>query len=117
MSTLQRYGFANRQILHFADVDEMEKNPGDFKFNLGRWIWEHDPAKYARDNFSKALKVIVYGGEFENTNLPLGHKYVPWTVESELEREKQGLRSTLYDTGDWDASTSPSMTKESSGEW
>jgi hypothetical protein len=101
VSTLQRFGFVNRQVLHNVDVDLFEKNPEILPMKMSRWIWAHDPVQYAHDNFAKALAAITDGTVFENTNLPNGHKYEPWTITSELEREKQGLGSTLYSTGDW----------------
>lgn len=68
---------------------------------MSKWIWQHDPVQYARDNFHKAFAAVVDGAEFQNTNLPPGAKYEPWTIEEELARESQGLRTTLYSTGDW----------------
>ncbi|KAH7320656.1 hypothetical protein B0I35DRAFT_450412 [Stachybotrys elegans] len=101
VSALQRFGFVNRQTLHNINVEEFEKNPAIVPMKMSRWIWTHDPVQYAHDNFSKALASIVNGAEFENTNLPTGFKYEPWTIEEELAREEQGLGSTLYSTGDW----------------
>lgn len=101
VSTLQRFGFANRQILHYVDPDELERNPGLMTMKMGRWIWTHDPVKYARENYRAALDAVIHGTSFENTNLPPGHKFVPWTIAAELEREEKGLRTELMDTGDW----------------
>lgn len=89
-------------MLHTIDVAALEKNPKLMQMRMGRWIWKHDPVKYARDNFVDALKAAEGKTEFVNTNLPPGHKYVPWTIAGELEREKEGLRSELFSTGNWD---------------
>ncbi|KEY69562.1 hypothetical protein S7711_09276 [Stachybotrys chartarum IBT 7711] len=101
VSTLQRFGFAQRQTLHKTDPVVVEKNPEAFKLKMSKWIWQHDPVQYARDNFHKAFAAVVDGAEFQNTNLPPGAKYEPWTIEEELARESQGLRTTLYSSGDW----------------
>jgi hypothetical protein len=101
VSTLQRFGFAQRQTLHKTDPVVVETNPEAFKLRMSKWIWQHDPAQYARDNFRKAFSAVVNGTEFQNTNLPPGAKYEPWTIEEELARENQGLRTTLYSSGDW----------------
>lgn len=83
------------------DLDAVEKDPSQMKMRMGRWIWSHDAAGYARENYHKALKSVTEGAIFENTNLPPGHKYDSWTIEDELKREKSGLRTELFDTGDW----------------
>lgn len=48
-----------------------------------------------------AVKAVSEGSAFENTNVPVGFKYTPWTIEEELERERRGLKSQLRETGDW----------------
>lgn len=101
VSTLQRFGFVNRQALHKADLEEIEKNPSILGMRMSRWIWRHDPARYARENYHDAARAVTEGKAFTNTNIPRGFKYEPWTIEEELEREARGEMSTLRDTGDW----------------
>lgn len=83
------------------DVEEMERNPNIFTMRMSRWIWSHNPVQYARENYAKAMAAVINGTAFENTNLPPGFVYKPWTIEDELSREKKGLKTELYDTGDW----------------
>ena len=69
---------------------------------MGKWVWGHNPEKYATDNFAQARAHIENGALFENTNLPLGHKWKPWSMGEEFEREKQGYAgSDLKTNGDW----------------
>ena len=106
VSILQRTGFINREELHTVDTsaiasDSKNATPGFFK--IGRWVWAHDPGRYARDNYDAYLAHLEKGAPFRNTNLPPGHVYEPWSLESETERMKAGRKSTLKQNGDWSA--------------
>jgi hypothetical protein len=106
-SILQQAGFINRDELHHADLDEIAKQPesGDVGFfKLGRWVWGHQPEKYARDNYQNCLNYLQKNrSEFHNTNMPPGHVYQPWSMESENARMAAGRRSDLKSNGDWSA--------------
>lgn len=98
---MQRFGFATRQFLHTVDVDAAEEDDSKLQLKMSSWIWKHDPVQYARDNYQQAIESVTQGAPFENTNLPPGYKYVPWTIQDELEREEKGLMTELFNTGDW----------------
>ncbi|QKX61991.1 uncharacterized protein TRUGW13939_09147 [Talaromyces rugulosus] len=105
-SILQQTGFTNREELHYANLDEIARNPeisdiGFFK--IGRWVWAHKPEAYAIENYQKCLDYLQTNGssEFRNTNVPPGHVYRPWSMESEHARMTAGIRSDLKSNGDW----------------
>ena len=104
VSILQQTGFLNREELHNADIaaikeDTANANIGFFK--IGRWVWNHNPEAYARDNYEACLAHLVEGKPFRNTNVPPGHVYRPWTLESEKKRMEAGIKSDLKQNGDW----------------
>ncbi|GJC85563.1 FAD-dependent monooxygenase CPUR_05423 [Colletotrichum liriopes] len=71
----------------------------------GKWIWSHNPELYAKDNFCAARAAIEAGTDFENTNLPPGHKWESWTMDRELEKEATGVfLQDLKNNGDWGVS-------------
>lgn len=103
-SILQQTGFLNREELHTADISDLEKKSGtsDIEFfKHGRWQWAHDAEKYARAKFTACLGSLREGGVFENTNLPPGHIYEPWSLRSERERMGKGIHSGLKRNGYW----------------
>lgn len=106
-SILQQAGFLNREELHSVDIEAFAKNPTDPRFanvgffKLGRWVWDHDPERYATDNYEAVLGSLKKGEPFENTNVPPGHKYEPWTLESEMARMAAGIPSKLKQNGYW----------------
>ena len=105
-SILQQTGVLNREELHFADLEAYEHEKKDMDlgfFRIGRWVWTHNPENYARDSYAACLASITEGTEFSNTNLPPGHVYQPWTLESEMKRMEAGIKSTLKQNGDWSA--------------
>ena len=66
---------------------------------VGNWINLHDPEQYVYDNYTKCVNHLVGGPSFENTNIPPGYKYVPWTIDELLRAADEG-RETV-DEGDW----------------
>ncbi|KAI1475009.1 hypothetical protein K445DRAFT_321711 [Daldinia sp. EC12] len=103
VSLIQHVGFVNMQDIHIeANKDERKLPP----LLMGKWLWAHDPEKYASENFRKAYAHLETGSPFENTNLPLGHKWSDWTVEEELAKQKAGVLTMLElkSNGDWSIS-------------
>lgn len=100
---LQRCGFLNREELHFADLEKIKQDPnasiGFFK--SGKWAWGHDPEKYAYDNYAQCLAHLRDGFPFINTNMPPGHVFEDWNLESEAKRMAAGIRSDLKENGYW----------------
>ncbi|KAH6652633.1 hypothetical protein BKA67DRAFT_691983 [Truncatella angustata] len=95
----QLMGLRNRAVWHTASaLQAMELR----KLTVfGKWVWIHDAEKYAKLNFHKARAHLETGAEFQNTNLPPGYRYEPWTIQKEVEREKNGVKSDLTSNGDW----------------
>lgn len=103
-SILQQTGFLNREELHSADIAAIEENPNKANvgfFKLGRWIWAHNAELYARENYDGCLASLQEGRPFPNTNIPPGHVYQPWSLESERERMEAGIPSNLKQNGYW----------------
>ncbi|KAI0202001.1 FAD/NAD(P)-binding domain-containing protein [Astrocystis sublimbata] len=103
VSVIQRFGIVSRQKIHHIDMSLLDegKNPFEGVWQLGRWMWQHKPEDYARENFAAALGHLQEGKPFENTNLPKGHIYEDWNVESELKEQAAGIISQLMSNGDW----------------
>ncbi|KAI1806444.1 FAD/NAD(P)-binding domain-containing protein [Daldinia bambusicola] len=101
VSLIQHFGFVNVQDFHIeVDKKATQKYP---LMLMGKWLWAHDPEKYATENFYKAYAHLETGSPFENTNLPPGHKWSDWTVEEELANQKAGIPTILEfkSNGDW----------------
>ncbi|KAJ8131845.1 hypothetical protein O1611_g1781 [Lasiodiplodia mahajangana] len=103
VSVIQQIGLVTRHALHHIDMSLLDegKNPFEGVFYLGRWIWQHKPEDYAREQFTAALEHLQTGAPFENTNLPRGHVYKDWNVENELKKQAAGVPSQLMSNGDW----------------
>lgn len=90
--------------MHHVDPAKILKGEerGDVgHYNQGRWAWGHNAEQYARENFDKCLQSLKDGTPFENTNLPPGHVFKYWNLDSELDRMSKGRRSSLKQNGDW----------------
>ncbi|KAI0965494.1 FAD/NAD(P)-binding domain-containing protein [Xylaria arbuscula] len=103
VSVIQKYGIVSRHSLHNVDMSLLDegKNPFEDVFRLGRWIWQHKPEDYAREQYTAALEHLQADAPFENTNLPKGHVYQDWDVETELKKLAAGVPSQLMSNGDW----------------
>lgn len=78
----------------------MKKDPFAAAKSVGRWLYEHDAEQYVYDNWNACVSHVMDGSPFENTNIPSGYKYEPWTMEALMETVKNG--QTAGDVGDWD---------------
>ncbi|KAL6702431.1 hypothetical protein ACN47E_001860 [Coniothyrium glycines] len=100
VSCAQKLGLKNRELLHKTDWNYVKQHPevlGSLYYK--KWINEHNPAKYAVENYNKCAEHILEGKPFENTNYVPGYKYKPWTVRDVLELSTKGER--IVDEGDW----------------
>lgn len=68
--------------------------------SIGRWLIDHDPEQYVYDNWQACVNHIVSGDPFENTNIPPGYTYEPWTMDGLTEMAGKG--NLPVDPGDWD---------------
>lgn len=97
VSCLQAFGVVNRSK---ASTEAKEgEDPQKTLVRVGKWMLEHDPERYAVENYHQALAHLEHGIAFQNTNTPKGLVYKPWTIESLLEAQKRG-EPTILD-GDW----------------
>ncbi|KAI1414819.1 FAD/NAD(P)-binding domain-containing protein [Hypoxylon sp. FL1857] len=103
VSLIQHAGFVNMQDVHReADPNVKEVQP---PLQQGKWLWGHNPEKYATENFAKARAHLEKGSPFENNNLPPGHKWSDWTMEDEFSKQKAGVFTVheLKRNGDWNS--------------
>lgn len=105
-SLLQQAGFVNRDELHHANLTEISSSvdAGSVDvgfFKQGKWVWGHNPEKYATENYAPCLAHLQNGAAFRNTNLPPGHIFHLWTMESENKRMAAGIPSDLKSNGYW----------------
>lgn len=61
----------------------------------GAWSWQHDPERYAIDNFTKAKE----DAGFKNTNIPPGYVYKPWSIDGLMAQVRS---DELHLDGEWD---------------
>ncbi|KAI0893747.1 FAD/NAD(P)-binding domain-containing protein [Annulohypoxylon nitens] len=101
VSTIQKFGFTTRQALHNVDLEFAQDHPEVIgqAMHMPEWIWGHDPVKYAEENYERAERHILDGAPFQNSNMPPGYVYEPWTMESEKEKEKLSKQSDMLTTG------------------
>ncbi|KAI0135212.1 hypothetical protein F4814DRAFT_454506 [Daldinia grandis] len=80
ISLIQHFGFHQE-----SNQEAMQKYP---LLLMGKWLWAHNPEKYATENFRKACEHLETGSPFDNTNLPPGYKWSGWTVEANSPSKK-----------------------------
>jgi hypothetical protein len=66
---------------------------------VGSWITKHHPEAYVYARWEECVNHLLNGAPFENTNIPPGYTYAPWTIDELLEAAKEE-RETV-DSGDW----------------
>jgi len=97
VSCLQAFGVVNRSKASTKAKDG--EDPKKKLVRVGKWMLEHDPERYAWENYHQALAHLEHGTPFQNTNTPKGLVYKPWTIEGLLEAQGRG-EATILD-GDW----------------
>ncbi|GFP60627.1 hypothetical protein ACSS6W_004246 [Trichoderma asperelloides] len=101
VSCAQKMTFVNSQLKTETDWDAIWKDPVKVKTRFPKWVFNHDPEKYAYEKYSQAFAHIVAGVPFENTNFPPGHKFVPWTINEVYKEMENGRRVEDLLDGDW----------------
>ncbi|KAJ5156319.1 hypothetical protein N7492_009122 [Penicillium capsulatum] len=88
VTCLQKLGIINHQSRHRSN------NPSPSQARIigltAAWIWEHDPERYAVEKYSAALAYLREGSAFQNTNIPRGYVYRPWTIDGLLSAKEEG---------------------------
>lgn len=97
MSCCQKLGLLNHE--RRVNANPTAKDPSKIKTEYGKWIWAHDPEKYAYDNYGKALDHVRSGAPFQNTNIPPGYVHRPWSVDQVMADIEAGKPLELE--GDW----------------
>lgn len=101
VSCLQAFGVVNRQKVT-THAGGKAKDTKSMQAHIGRWMLEHDPERYARDNHHQALACLQHGVPFQNNNTPPDLVHKPWTIEGLLEAADRGEQTIL--DGKWDQS-------------
>ena len=103
VSCAQKMAFVNSQVLNAAstDWDAIKQDPKAIRIRFPKWLFRHDPEAYVYEKYGQAFAHLVAGAEFQNTNLPPGHKFVPWTVEEVHKDIAQGKKLEEFLDGDW----------------
>ncbi|KAK6382281.1 hypothetical protein LTS17_004168 [Exophiala oligosperma] len=100
-SCAQKQGFRNKEKWE-KDFDLIRKDPLAAAKSVGRWTSEHNPEQYVYDKWQAAVNHIVSGAPFQNTNLPPGYEYEPWTMDSLNLLAGMNDGEIPADPGDWD---------------
>ncbi len=99
-SCCQIVGFVNHQ--HYHNPKWTTSDDPDIKnvrSEVGRWIWAHNPEKYAYDNYGRVFNHLLSGAPFQNTNVPPGYSYKPWSIDQLFAMIDAG--EPLKFDGDW----------------
>ncbi|KAJ9605933.1 hypothetical protein H2200_009782 [Cladophialophora chaetospira] len=101
VSCAQKMAFVNAEALGDAKMDEIKQNPDKIRIRFPKWLFHHDPEAYVFEKYGQAFAHILLGSKFQNTNLPPGHKFKPWTIEEIREDARNGKRVERFLDGDW----------------
>ena len=101
VSCAQKMSFVNAEILGAANMEEIKKDPEKVRVRFPKWLFQHDPEAYVYEKYGQAFAHLVLGDKFQNTNLPPGHKFRPWTIEEINEDARNGKSVVDFLDGDW----------------
>ncbi|KAL8677814.1 MAG: hypothetical protein Q9186_005794 [Xanthomendoza sp. 1 TL-2023] len=87
VSFIQQVGFKRRHAYYNIDWEAVKKDPSIVAMEPQKWLYEHDPEKYARERFEECRDCLETGKIFVNTNKPEHYTFTPWTV-ADLEAGK-----------------------------
>ena len=102
----QKMGFVNAELLQDTDWRVVKLDPRVAQPRLPRWVWSHDPEKYAIENYRKVVNSIRLGIPLAEDksfppNYPPGYEYVPWSIEQIMDDATNG-RPVRLGPGNWD---------------
>ncbi|KAL1886694.1 hypothetical protein Plec18167_000628 [Paecilomyces lecythidis] len=93
VACLQKLGIVNHETRQrSSDADAKQARPIGL---LAAWALQHNPEQYAVENYEKALAHLLDGKTFQNTNIPPGYVYKPWTIGELLSLKKSGKEIEL----------------------
>ena len=101
VSCAQKMSFVNSESLGAGNSEEVRKDPEKVKVRFPKWLFQHDPEAYVYEKYGQAFAHLVSGAKFQNTNIPPGHKFVPWTIEEVHEDIRNGKSIVDFLDGDW----------------
>ncbi|KAF3759960.1 hypothetical protein M406DRAFT_297286 [Cryphonectria parasitica EP155] len=100
VSCCQLMGFINQS--HFLKPEwgtNVLADPKNYRPEYGWWVLRHNPERYAYVNYGNAFRNLVDGTPFQNTNIPPGYVYKPWTLKDIYDTLAEGKK--LKFDGDW----------------
>lgn len=101
----QKLGFSNAELLQDTDWDKVKLDPRRAAPKLPKWVFSHDPEKYAHEYYDLAADGLKKGIRFDEDdrippNYPPGYKYEPWTIEQVMDDMRAGKPIELG-PGEW----------------
>ncbi|KAK3504164.1 hypothetical protein B0T13DRAFT_412501 [Neurospora crassa] len=101
----QKLGFFNAELLQDTDWKNAKVDYRNAQPRMPRWVWQHDPEKYAYEVYDQVVlnmkRGIPFMLDFEvPPNYPPGYKYEPWKIEDIMEALRAGKKVELG-AGDW----------------
>lgn len=101
----QKLGFANAELLQDTDWEKVKLNPRVAAPRLPRWVFAHDPEKYAYENYDHVVDSMKKGIKLEDDtdfppNYPPGYKFEPWSIDDIMADIRAGKPVELA-PGDW----------------
>jgi 2-polyprenyl-6-methoxyphenol hydroxylase-like FAD-dependent oxidoreductase len=101
VSCSQKLSFVNAEVLRGLNMEDITQDPEKARVRFPKWVFQHDPESYVYEKYGQAFAHLVLDEKFENTNLPPGHKFRPWTIEKIKEDARNGNSVAELLDGDW----------------
>ncbi|KAF2118836.1 hypothetical protein BDV96DRAFT_619938 [Lophiotrema nucula] len=101
VSCSQKMSFVNSGILGAANKEDVKMDPEKVRVRFPKWLFQHDPEAYVYEKYGQAYAHLVWGAQFQNTNIPPGHAFKPWTIEQVHEDVRNGRSIVDFLDGDW----------------
>ncbi|CCC05103.1 hypothetical protein SMACR_07760 [Sordaria macrospora] len=101
----QKLGFSNAELLQDTDWKNARMDPRKAQPKMPKWVWQHDPEKYAYEVYDHVVDSMKRGIPFDQDfdmppNYPPGYKYEPWKIEDIRDAMRAGRKVELG-AGDW----------------
>lgn len=101
----QKIGFHNANLLQDTKWDDVKANARAANPAMPKWIWSHDPEKYAYENYDKVVELVKQNKRLDEDetippNYPPGYRYEPWDIETIMKNKQAGIPFDLG-PGEW----------------